>query len=89
MGALSDDELSAITDAARPLPPKVRSEFQAVAAEIEQQPQRGPGAIYPVVNCSGNVLIRRICRPPNTSLETLIFASHTFSITTLFRLWVR
>ena len=45
--SLSDAELTAISDAARPLPPKLRSEFlQAVAAEIEQRQQRGPGAIY-------------------------------------------
>jgi hypothetical protein len=45
--ALDDDEMTAITNAARPLPPKLRSEFlQAVASEIEQQHQRGPGAIY-------------------------------------------
>jgi hypothetical protein len=47
MISLSDDEMRAVTDAARPLPPKLRGEFlQAVAAEIEHQPQRGPGAIY-------------------------------------------
>ena len=45
--ALSDDELSAITNAARPLPRKVRGEFfQAVAAELERQEQRGPGVVY-------------------------------------------
>jgi hypothetical protein len=47
MISLNDDEMAAITDAARPLPPKLRGEFlRAVAAEIEQQHQRGPGAIY-------------------------------------------
>jgi hypothetical protein len=44
---LTDAELTAITDGARPLPPKISGEFlQAVAAEIEHQQQRGPGAIY-------------------------------------------
>jgi hypothetical protein len=47
MISLEDDEMSAVLDAARPLPPKLRSEFlQAVAAEIEQRQQRGPGAVY-------------------------------------------
>jgi hypothetical protein len=46
MIALDDDEMTAITDAARPLPPKLRGEFlQAVAGEIEQQHQPGAGAI--------------------------------------------
>jgi len=45
MIALSDDEMSAVLDAARPLPPKLRAEFlEAVAAELEHQ--HGPGAIY-------------------------------------------
>ena len=47
MIALSDTELEQVMSAARPLPPKLRGEFlQAVAAEIEQQHQRGPGAVY-------------------------------------------
>ena len=42
MISLSNDELGAITDAARPLPRKVCSEFlQAAAAE-----RRGPGVVY-------------------------------------------
>jgi hypothetical protein len=62
MISLSDDELSAITDAARPLPPKLRSEFlQAVAAEIEQRHQRGPGAIYRACR----ELQRKFFDPPN------------------------
>ena len=44
---LTDAELTAITDAARPLPPKLRDEFlRAVASELDQHRQRGPGAIY-------------------------------------------
>jgi len=47
MITLDNDEMSAVLSAAAPLPPKVRGEFlQAVAAEIEQQQQRGPGAVY-------------------------------------------
>jgi len=47
MISLSDAELAAISDAARPLPRKARSEFlQAVAAELEHQEQRGPGVVY-------------------------------------------
>ena len=47
MISLSDAELAAISDAARPLPHKARSEFlQAVAAELEHQEQRGPGVVY-------------------------------------------
>jgi hypothetical protein len=64
MISLSDDELTAITDAARPLPPKMRGEFlQAVAAEIEQHHQRGPGAIYRACR----ELQRRFFDPPNLS----------------------
>ena len=45
MITLDDTELEQVMSAARPLPPKLRGEFlQAVAAEIEQQQQRGPGA---------------------------------------------
>jgi len=59
---LTDDELTAITDAARPLPPKLRSEFlQAVAAEIDQQHHRGPGAIYRACR----ELQRRFFDPPD------------------------
>lgn len=47
MIALDDSELATVMDAARPLPPRARSEFlQAVAAELEQQRERGPGGIY-------------------------------------------
>jgi hypothetical protein len=47
--ALSDDELEAVMSAARPLQPKARTEFlTAVAAELERQPERGPGVIYRV-----------------------------------------
>jgi gluconate kinase len=47
MIALDNDEMSAVMYAARPLEPRARTEFlQAVAAELEQQQQRGPGAIY-------------------------------------------
>jgi hypothetical protein len=61
---LTDAELTAVTDAARPLPPKLRSEFlQAVAAEIEQHQQRGPGAIYRA--CRD--LQRKYFDPPNLS----------------------
>jgi hypothetical protein len=56
--------MAAITDAARPLPPKIRGEFlRAVAVEIEQQPQRGPGAIY---NACRD-LQRKYFDPPNLS----------------------
>jgi hypothetical protein len=38
---LTDDELTAVMNAAKPLPPKLRGEFlRAVASEIEHQPQR-------------------------------------------------
>jgi hypothetical protein len=62
--SLSDDELSAITDAARPLRPKLRGEFlKAVAAEIEQNRQCGPGAIYRACR----ELQRKFFDPPNLS----------------------
>jgi hypothetical protein len=62
MLALTDDEMRAITDAAAPLPPKLRSEFlQAVAAELEQHQQRGPGAIYRAVRD----LQRKFFDPPD------------------------
>jgi hypothetical protein len=47
MISLSDTELEQVMSAAAPLPPKARGGFlQAVAAELEHQPQRGPGAVY-------------------------------------------
>jgi len=47
MIALDDEEMAAVVSAARPLQPKHRSEFlAAVAAELERQQQRGPGAVY-------------------------------------------
>ena len=47
MISLDDDELDQVMRAAAPLPPKARGEFlQAVAAELEAQPQRGPGVVY-------------------------------------------
>ena len=56
--------MAAITDAARPLPPELRAEFlQAVASELEHQPQRGPGAIHRA--CRD--LQRKFFDPPNFS----------------------
>jgi hypothetical protein len=59
---LTDAELTAITDAARPLPPKLRGEFlQAVAAETEQHHQRGLGAVYRACR----ELQRKVFDPPD------------------------
>ena len=45
--ALDDAEPEHIMTAARPLPPKLRGKFlRAVATELEQRHQRGPGVIY-------------------------------------------
>jgi hypothetical protein len=42
--ALSDDELSAIMNAARPLPPRDRDKFlRQIAQVIADLPERGPG----------------------------------------------
>jgi hypothetical protein len=47
MIALNNDELEQINLAARPLPEQVRGEFlAAVAAELQHQPQCGPGVVY-------------------------------------------
>jgi hypothetical protein len=40
-------DVRAVLEAAQPLQPRARAEFlQAVAAEIENQPHRGAGAVY-------------------------------------------
>jgi hypothetical protein len=50
MISLSDSELAAVMEAARPLPPRDRDEFlKAVAAELSQYPEIGPGVIGRVV----------------------------------------
>ena len=50
MISLSDDELSAITDACRPLRLQDRDPFlRALAAEIAKQPAVGPGLIHRLI----------------------------------------
>jgi hypothetical protein len=45
--ALSDDELQAVMDAARPLAPRDRDQFlRRIAAVITALPVRGPGVIH-------------------------------------------
>jgi hypothetical protein len=45
--ALSDDELSAIMNAARPLRPRDRDNFlRQIAQVIADLPERGPGSVY-------------------------------------------
>ena len=58
---LSDDELSEIADAPRPLRPRVRSDFLvAVTAELEHQPQPAPVRLFRFCrNLRGNISIRR------------------------------
>jgi hypothetical protein len=64
MIALDDDELDAVMAATRPLPPRARGEFlRAVAAEIEQHHQRGPGAVYRACR----ELQRKFFDPPDLS----------------------
>ena len=47
---LSDDELSAVMSAARPLLPERRDEYlRAVAAALQSCHEIGPGAVYRVV----------------------------------------
>jgi hypothetical protein len=47
---LSDDELSAVLSAARPLPSERRDEYlQAVAAALQNCREIGPGVVYRVV----------------------------------------
>ena len=49
MIALTDDELSAVMDAARPIPPASRDAFlHALAAELAQHPVIGEGLIHRV-----------------------------------------
>jgi hypothetical protein len=48
---LSDSELAAVMDAARPLAPKDRSEFlRAVASELAKHELLGPGVVGRVVS---------------------------------------
>jgi hypothetical protein len=45
--ALSDDELQAVMDAARPLQPRDRDRFlKAVAQAIAELPEVGPGSVH-------------------------------------------
>jgi hypothetical protein len=51
--ALSDDELTAIMDAARPLAPCDRDRFlRAVAQAIVDLPERGPGSVYRAIHAT-------------------------------------
>jgi hypothetical protein len=53
---LSDDELQAVMNAARPLAPRDRDRFlQAVAQAIAALPERGPGAVYRVIHATVRV----------------------------------
>ena len=64
MITLDNDELKQINLAARPLREKVRGEFlAAVAAELQHQPQCGPGVVYRACR----ELQRRFFDPPNLS----------------------
>jgi hypothetical protein len=48
--ALSDSEMAAVIDAARPIPPRDRSAFlRDVVAELQKCPELGPGIIGRVV----------------------------------------
>jgi hypothetical protein len=50
MISLSDDELAAIMEAARPIPPRDRDQFlRDCAAELARYPELGPGIIGRVV----------------------------------------
>ncbi|KRQ97567.1 hypothetical protein [Bradyrhizobium valentinum] len=50
MISLSDDEMSAVIDAARPIPSRDRSDFvREVVAELAKYPEIGPGIIGRVV----------------------------------------
>ncbi len=47
---LSDSELAAVMEAARPIPPRDRDAFlQDVAAELSRYPELGPGIVGRVV----------------------------------------
>ena len=50
---LSDDELSAVMNAARPLAPRDRDRFlQAVAQAIAALPVRGPGSVHRAIQAT-------------------------------------
>jgi hypothetical protein len=50
MVSLSDTDLSAVMDAARPIPPPSRDRFlREVAAELSKYPEIGPGLVGRVV----------------------------------------
>jgi hypothetical protein len=64
MLCLSDDELTAVMDVCKPLPPQDRDQFlRAICAELEKHPVVGPGLIHRV--CRD--LQRRYFDPPNLS----------------------
>jgi hypothetical protein len=50
MVSLSDTDLSAVMDAARPIPPPSRDRFpREVAAELAKHPELGPGLVARIV----------------------------------------
>jgi hypothetical protein len=51
--ALSDDELTAIMNAARPLAPRDRDRFlKQIAQAIVDLPERGPGSVYRAIHAT-------------------------------------
>lgn len=63
MISLSDAELDAVMNAARPLQPQARSEFLRALAAVENQRQFGPGLVHRVARD----LQRRYFDPPDLS----------------------
>ncbi len=60
--SLSDPELAAIMEAARPIPPRDRAKFlQAVSVELSKYPELGPGIVGRVVAKTQ----RQFFDPPN------------------------
>ena len=50
---LSDDELAAVMNAARPLAPRDRDRFlQAVAQAISELPEIGPGSVHRAIHAT-------------------------------------
>ena len=77
--SLSDSELSAIVEAARPLAPRDRTKFvEAVAVELSRYPEIGPG----IVGRVPAKLQRRISIRPNSTSSAASMATDRLSSVT-------
>jgi hypothetical protein len=65
--SLTDDELTCVMDAARPIAPDRRSAFmEYVVTELSRCPEIGPGSLFRVVREAQ----RQFLEPPTTAHDT-------------------